>query len=101
MSFTQRLARQQEAIFARLGTDANWPDIAEPVRVIVRENDAVFGQTVADTVKLRVRQSEVAEPREAQIVEVVETGLFYEIIGTPLLDHKLVWNCEAAPSAAP
>lgn len=97
MGWSEKQAQLQAAVFASLGLDATWNGSAEPVRVIVRDQDEVFGRTVVDSVTLRVRQSEVSTPATGDTVEI-EDGRTFEVIGEPLLDRKLNWVCEAAPA---
>ena len=95
-------ARQQAAVYAALGHDADWVQGAKapvPVRVIVRDEDRVVGMTVADAVQLRVRQSELANPAKRDTVELAD-GRRFEVIARPLLDRKRNWVCEAQPIAA-
>ena len=70
MAFVDSLERQQEAVFARLGEDADWEGITDPVRVILRHSEEVIGLAVDDSVPNRVRRSEVASPAEGQEVTV-------------------------------
>lgn len=97
MSWSERQERLQSAVFASLGLDATWSGIAEPVRVIVRDQDVIIGRAIEDQVNLRVRKSEVPSPAAGDAVEIIEDGRRFEIIGSPLLDRKLNWNCEAVP----
>jgi len=99
MGWADLQARQQAAVYAALGHDADWVQGAKapvPVRVIVRDEDRVVGMTVEDVVQLRVRESDFAAPAKRDTVEL-EDGRRYEVIGRPLLDQKRNWRCEAKP----
>ncbi|MEL7783757.1 hypothetical protein AAG607_12095 [Citromicrobium bathyomarinum] len=97
MSWAERQARQQTIVFAALGHSATWPGIAEPVRVILRDEDAVLGMTTVDQAHLRVRESEVPDPQAGQTIEL-DDGRRYELLGTPLLDRKRNWVCQVKPA---
>lgn len=98
MGWSDLQTRQQAAVFAALGHDATWEGIDDPVRVVIRDEDRVLGQTIADAVIVRVRQAEVEAPADEDIV-VLDDGRRYQLIAPPLLDRKLVWQCEAQPLA--
>lgn len=97
MGWSERQERLQAAVYSSLGLDATWEGLAEPVRVILRDQDAVLGMAVVDQVTIRVRRAEVAAPMTGDTVEIVEDRRRFEIIGKPLLDRKMNWQCEAAP----
>ena len=101
-AFDDAVARQQAAIFDRLGADATWDGSAEPVRVIQRDydDDVRIGRAaiIAGRVIIKVRKSEIATP-EADHVVIIGSDSF-KIIGDPMLDRKKVWNCDAAPVVA-
>ena len=104
MSWARLQARQQAAVFAALGHDAQWEGVGGTVRVLLRDEDALLGQTVVDAVQIRVRRSEVEAPRSGQLVTVAGANgdeRRFELIGTPLLDRKATWRCEAAPASDP
>ena len=99
MSFADALARQQAAIFARLGEDAGWTGAANPVRVIVRtfDDDAPIGPAaiMAPRCFIKVRRSEIAAAVAGDLVTPAETGGTFKIVGEPAIDRKGVWKCEA------
>lgn len=97
MSWSGLLARQQAAVYAALGEDASWPGITGPVRVILRDEDALVGLGVEDRIFLRVRQSEVASPAKGQAIELGD-GRRFVLTRTPLLDRRKSWRCEAKPA---
>lgn len=99
MGWSDLQTRQQAAVFAALGHDATWQGITGTVRVIIRDEDQIIGQTIADAVIVRVRKSEVALPGDEDTVEL-DDGRQYRLIASPLLDRKLVWQCEASPIPA-
>ena len=117
MGLPQALERQQQAVFDRLGEPATWDVEGTPVDVRVRrprDGDESFrmdyGQLVATATLIKVRASEVSEPVEGQVVQILdeETGdpvadARFEVSGEPKLDRrKGVWTCQVkdAPAAA-
>ena len=97
MGWPELQARQQAAVFAALGEDAHWNGDAEPVRVVLRDQDSLIGMTVVDAISLHVRQVDVDQPEEGDTIELAADGRRFGVIGTPLLDRKRNWRCEAAP----
>jgi hypothetical protein len=104
MSFAGSRKRMNDAIFARLGEDAAWLDIDDPVKVIPREEDQEL--IIRDAVEirlarfLRVRKSEVPQPRPGDTVHLA-SGLVFEVIAEPRLRRFLVWVCEVKLIDAP
>jgi len=99
VSWADLQARQQAAVYAALGEDADWTrgeNPAVPVRVILRDEDRVVGLSVDNAVLLRVRESELADPAKHDTVELAD-GRSFELIARPLLDRKRNWVCEAKP----
>ena len=105
MSFPQVLARQQAAVFARLGEGATWEGVSGTVRVIPRTADERLqldqATIIATGVTIRVRKVEVDAPAEGQQVQVLDdngdplAGGLFVLNGTPELDRKGVWHCPA------
>ena len=103
MSFTEAAARLQEAVFRRLGEDAQWEGVDDPVRVIRREYDEQgrFDESVAIVTvrRIRVRRSEVRVPADGQAVQLLDAagadiaGGAYVVDGEPEIDRKGVWSC--------
>jgi hypothetical protein len=96
VSFAEVVERQQDAVFRRLGEDATWSGIADPVRIRFAERDDSLawseGRTVALVRFVRVRRSEVASPAIGDvIVRTEQGGQQLEVIETPTLDRKGVW----------
>jgi hypothetical protein len=110
MSFSGAQRRLQEAVFARLGEDAEWEGLAEPVRVRRREEDetAGFGQAaeIVTTRFLWVRKADVPAPAEGQTVQILDEAgspladARFRLIAEPRGDRKGVWRCEVEPLAA-
>ncbi|MHA3791457.1 head-tail joining protein [Sphingomonas sp. YL-JM2C] len=101
MSFSSARTRAIDAIFAHLGEEAIWEGVADPVRVIARDEDQQFGgeiEIVADTHILRVRRSEVASPTAGQVVTLIESGESFTVMGAPKIDRRRVWRCEVEPA---
>lgn len=98
MGYAEVMARQQAAVYAKLGIDADWGSPSTPVRVILRDDDAIVGRAVADSVIIRVRKSEVPAPVAGDPV-ALEDGRTYAVFGEPLLDRKGSWRCEAQPTS--
>lgn len=100
MSFPAARHRMVDAIFARLGEDAGWSGLANPVRVILREqnDDVQMGDTriVGMARFIRVRRGDVAAPAEGDVVEPAESGGLYRVIGEPMIDRRGVWTCEVS-----
>lgn len=107
MSFSQALARQQAAIFERLGEDADWESVGV-VRVRRREADEELGFTHGASIvtgrRIKVRKSEVAAPAEGQVVQILDGNgdplpdALFTIAGEPKLDRKGVWTCPIEPA---
>ena len=97
MGWSDRLTRQQAAVYAALGEDAQWEGLTDPVRVILRDEDAIIGIAVDDQTFLRVRQSEVADPAKGQVVELGD-GRRFRLTAAPLLDRKRSWRCQMSPA---
>jgi len=95
MAFSAAQARLQDAVFVRLGADADWTGITDPVRVIHRSNEQIVGLTADDENRFRVRSSEVPAPVAGDIFTI--NGQDYQVIGKPLLDRNGTWRGEAKP----
>lgn len=103
MNFAERVARQQESVFRTFGEDATWEGVTDPVRVIRKEADEEMrldrGELVITGRLIRVRQSEVAEPAQGQLVQILDddgnpvSSAAYSVSGEPQLDRKGVWHC--------
>lgn len=97
MSFAEVVERQQAAVFRRLGEDASWSGVADPVRVRFAERDDLIGwgegQTVTRARFVRVRQSEVPQPVVGDEVVWTAKARTFEVIEEPTLDRKGVWTC--------
>ena len=98
MSFPQARERLQNAIFARLGEDAQWAGIDRKVRVRFSERDelATFGDTelMMAGLVLRFRRSEVAAPAVGNLVVLDKSGLRRRLSADARMDANGVW---AAP----
>lgn len=103
-----------DALFAdpNIARDAIWRaggvGASVPVRIVTRRPDQIVGfgdsRAVLPTMLIDVRRSEVADPATGDTAEIPGPGLgpgeLFEIIATPSIDSlRLVWTCEAAPSA--
>jgi len=101
MSFAEAVVRQQDAVFRRLGEDATWSGVADPVRIRVAEKDEEASwresQAVVRARYVRVRQSEVSAPVSGQTLTRTTTGEVLRVIETPTLDRKGVWLCKVVP----
>lgn len=101
MSFAEAVARQQDAVFRRLGEDATWSGIDDPVRIRVAEKDEEASwresQAVVRARYVRVRQSEVSVPAPGQTLIRTTSGESLRVIETPTLDRKGVWLCKVVP----
>lgn len=112
MSFTEALARKDDAVFRRFGEDAVYRpasgiDIG-PVRIIPKRPDEVdrFGESrfITSTCRVRVRRSEVPAPRVRDIFVIMEDGQEVQFILTadPMLNaRRTVWTAEAELIPAP
>jgi hypothetical protein len=105
-----------DTIFAdhNFGEDAIWKvdgvGAGVPVRVIHDSPDQMMNygnsRAVAQGDVIEVRKSEIATPKEGDIVsilddegEIVDT---FDIMGTPVADDlRLVWTCEAKRRPSP
>lgn len=99
MSFAEARTRQQAAVFDRLGEDAGWTGVADPVRIRLRRYDGEAGlgdgDLIVRRVFIRVRASDVPRPASGDEVTPSETGGTFVVRGDPMLDQKNVWECEA------
>jgi hypothetical protein len=108
MSFPSALARQQQAIFQRLGEDADWDGAV--VRIIRRSDDERLqlerGQLVEPGNTIRVRRADVANPAIGQIVQVLDDAgnaladARFAVSGEPLLNRHGAWVCQVIPASA-
>ena len=98
MGFPQARERLQNAIFARLGEDAQWAGIDPKVRVRFAERDelATFGDTelMMAGLVLRFRRSEVAAPAVGNLVVLDKSGRRLRLSADARMDANGVW---AAP----
>jgi hypothetical protein len=109
MSFTQAIARQQDAIFDRLGEDADWDGVGV-VRVRRREADEDLhfdrGAIVETGHTIKVRKSQVDAPAIGQVVQILDDNgdplpdAMFEVSGEPKLDRRRVWTCPVVPITA-
>jgi hypothetical protein len=97
-----------DVLFAdpNIARDALWHEggvgSGTAVRVVTRRPDQVVGfgdsRAVLPTMLIDVRRSEVQNPASGDTVEI--DGELFEVIATPTIDSmRLVWTCEAAPTA--
>lgn len=105
MSFAGRVERQQEVVFRTFGEDAHWNGGAEYVRVRLTARDDVVGfgdsgQAIVFVTVIRVRKSEVAEPKKEDRC-VTAKGRVFTVSGVPIIDRKGVWSCPVTEEAAP
>jgi hypothetical protein len=104
MSFPQARGRMEDAIFDRLGEDANWSGVGV-VRIRRREADEnlhlSYGEQIAMGRTIKVRKSQVEAPAEGVVVQVLDddgvplADALFEINGEPKLDANGVWTCPA------
>ena len=98
MGFPQARERLQNAIFARLGEDAQWTGIDPLVRVRFAERDelATLGDTelMMASLVLRFRRSEVGAPNVGDVVVLDVSGRRLRISGEARMDANGIW---AAP----
>ena len=100
--FPTLLARQQAAIFRRLGEDADWDfgdaQAPTPCRIILRDFDEESRTGLGGVVRrhhfIRVRSSEIESPQDRNIA-TLEDGSRYQIVGEPLMTRKGGWECSA------
>src|SRR5258708_5705625 len=102
MSFRAAQARLQQAVFDRLGEDADWDSVGV-VRVRFREADEEIGfghgTGIVTGQRVKVRKADVTAPLEGQVVQLLDSsgdpvpdGTFV-VCGEPKLDRKGVWTC--------
>jgi len=112
MSFTEALARKDDAVFRRFGEDAAYRPVSgaevSPVRIIPKRPDEIdrFGdsQIITSTCRVRVRRSEVPAPRVRDIFVIVEDGqeVLFILTADPMLNaRRTVWTAEAELVQAP
>lgn len=103
MSFAGPRRRLVDAVFARLGEDAYWGLLPDPVRVRWREEDAApMYDRLAEIARLRfvmVRRSDVAVPAVDDVVELLDesgapSGEKFRLIAEPQITRNGVWRCE-------
>jgi hypothetical protein len=101
-----------DAVFARLGEDALWNGVGEPVRVRPAERDDFEQFDRAEqivTVRfLRVRASEVAAPDQGDTVVMLDgdgapDGRVFVLLAGPRQTRNRIWLCEVdlAPPPPP
>lgn len=105
MSFAERVERQQEVVFRTFGEDARWNDGADSVRVRLTARDDVVGfgdggQAIVFVTVIRVRKSEVAEPKKEDRCVTIK-GRGFTISGVPIIDRKGVWTCPVTEDPTP
>lgn len=87
------------AIFERMGEAATWSGVGGTVQIRFREEDVIAPgddpAMVVTTHFIRVRRSEVPEPAAGDVVVPQESGGSYIITGSPRIDRKGIWICEA------
>lgn len=97
MSFAEVVARQQKAVFDRLGEDAAWSGVAGTVRVRLREEDDSArlgeGTILMGVMHLRVRRSDVPEPSVGESVILIASGRAFKVSSDPSLNRRGVWMC--------
>jgi hypothetical protein len=108
MSFTGAADRLQQAVFSRLGEDAQWEGVEGTVRVRRREHDEDSrygeGSEILTVRAIRVRRSEVPEPAEGNQIQILDAagapleGGAYRVSGEPECDRKGVWRCPVEPA---
>lgn len=102
MSFPQARERMTNAVFARLGEDAEWAGVADPVRVILTQQDETlrFDRAVQRQMgqMLRVRRAEVAAPALGDVVTLQHDSSQWAVIAEPELLRHGVWQCEISPA---
>jgi hypothetical protein len=104
VSFPSALERQQQAIFQRLGEDAQWDGVAGAVRVIRRSADERLqldrGQLIEGGLTIRVRKSDVASPAPGQIVQLLDDNgdaiadARFAVSAEPMLNRQGAWVCQ-------
>lgn len=101
MSFAERVARMQEAVFRTLGEDATWSGVEPDVRVRFREQDGVEGfggsQILIAETYIMVRRSQVPSPAVGDVVTLRASELSYRVTADPTIDRKGRWTCVVTP----
>ena len=96
MAFAQARERLQSGIFARLGEDALWAGLADPVRVRLAEKDEIasFGETelMLASLVLRVRRQDVDAPTVGDLVVLSASGRRLRVSAEARLDANGVWS---------
>ncbi len=103
MGFSERREALTDIAFATFGDPATWDGKPVTIRPKQGEEDDGFGsvRVVTTSTIIRVRKSEITEPKVGDIVAVPGGRLAgsYTVRRVAMLDTKGVWDCpvEAAP----
>lgn len=97
MGFPEARARQQTAVFARLGEPGSWTGITDPVQVRLIEGDelASLGETqlILGSLAIKVRRSDVASPTTGDECRLTGSDRLFRVTSDPMLDRNAAWIC--------
>ncbi|ADK99391.1 head-tail joining protein [Brevundimonas subvibrioides] len=97
MSFPEARARQQAAVFARLGEPGHWNSATDPVQVRLVEADdmASLGelQLIVPTMAIRVRKADRPDVQVDDTCWIVAIDRTFRVTSDPMLDRNGVWVC--------
>lgn len=97
MGFNADLADMAASIDEELGEPATWTGVAGEVRVHddLADGDVAFGRT--DVVLTRrvilVHRDQVPQPKEGDVVMLLESGTTLYVRGDPTADRDGYWTC--------
>lgn len=97
MGFSERREALTDLAFATFGDPATWGDKPVTIRPKQSEEDDGYGsvRVVSTSTIIRVRKSEIAEPKVGDVVVVPGGRLAgsYTVRRGAMLDDKGVWDC--------
>lgn len=101
MDHSEQIAVTLQASFQAFGTDATWPGIAQPVRVIFPPEtngedilQAGRGRVITPKGVLHVRVSDVASPQKDEEIALFG-GETFKILARPeMIKGGHVWQCQ-------
>lgn len=97
MGFSERREALTDIAFATFGDPATWGDKPVTIRPKQGEEDDGYGsvRVVSTSTIIRVRKSEIAEPKVGEVVVVPGGRLAgsYTVRRGAMLDDKGVWDC--------
>jgi len=97
VGFNADLADMAASIDEELGEPATWSGVPGEVRVHddQADGDVAFGRTdvVLSRRVILVHRDQVAQPKEGDVVMLLESGATLNVRGDPTVDRDGYWTC--------